>query len=130
MRHLNHRYTNLPNRQLQTPCAPFRTVRQRRPTKLAAMMIDGTGTARDYAQALELCKSAAKDRYAPGLFCIGYLSEHGLGVPPDLKEAAKWYREASPFGHIKATLRLAAMNAKGEGTSVDHAEAYLLYFLA
>ena len=98
--------------------------------RLAVMLVDGKGTARDYTQALDFCKSAAQDRYAPGPFCVGYLYEHGLGMPADLKEAAKWYGEASALGHTQATLRLAEMNVKGDGIPIDRAEAYFLYFSA
>ncbi len=95
---------------------------------LAAMLAEGKGTTQDYGQALDLCKSAAKDGYVGGPFCVGYFYQRGLGVPANFKEAAKWYREAVARGHSQAMLRLAEMYAKGDGVPVDRAEAYILYF--
>jgi TPR repeat protein len=98
--------------------------------KLAAMFIDGRGVPRDYGQALTLCEGAAKQNYAPGQYCVGYIHLHGLGTQVDPKEAAKWYDLASKGGQTKATMDLAEMYWKGEGVDVNRPEAYYLFFLA
>jgi TPR repeat protein len=96
--------------------------------KLASMLIDARGVPQDYMQAMTLCQSAAKQNYAPGMFCVGYLYERGLGRPADAKEAAKWYRDASKGGSVAAMMALAKMYWKGEGVGVDRPEAYYLFF--
>ena len=97
---------------------------------LASMLIDGRGGPQDYGQAMNICRSAAKQRYAPAQYCVGYLYQHGLGTQTDPKEAAKWYGEASKGGHHQAMLDLAEMYWKGEGVVVNRSEAYYFFFLA
>ena len=84
----------------------------------------------DYGEAMSLCSSAAKKRYAQAEYCLGYLYQRGLGATQDSKEAAKWYSEAAVHGNTKAALTLAEMHLKGEGVAVDRPEAYYLLFLA
>ena len=98
--------------------------------KLASMLIDGTGVPRDYEQALTLCQSAAKQNYAPGQFCVGYLHQRGLGVPAAPKEAAKWYELASERRFPPAMMALADMYWKGKEVAVDRPRAFCLLLLA
>jgi len=97
---------------------------------LASMLIDGRGGPQDYGQAMNICRSAAKQRYAPAQYCVGYLYQHGMGTQTDPKEAAKWFGEASKGGHHQAMLDLAEMYWKGEGVVVNRSEAYYFFFLA
>jgi TPR repeat protein len=97
---------------------------------LASMLIDGRGVPQDYGQAMNICRSAAKQGYAPAQYCVGYLYQHGLGTQTDPKEAAKWYGEASKGGQRQALLDLAEMYWKGEGVVVNRSEAYYFFFLA
>jgi TPR repeat protein len=96
--------------------------------KLANLLIDGKGVAQDYGEAMTLCQSAAKQRFAPGQYCVGFLHQRGLGTQADPKEAAKWYEDASKGGNIAAMTALAKMYWKGEGVGVDRPEAYYLFF--
>jgi|HubBroStandDraft_3_1064219.scaffolds.fasta_scaffold65323_2 TPR repeat protein len=98
--------------------------------RLAAMFINGRGVPRDYEQATVLCQSAARQNYAPGQFCVGYIHEHGLGSQADPKEAAKWYRLASAGGNVPAMMVLGEMYSKGEGMGLDRPEACYFFFLA
>jgi uncharacterized protein len=104
--------------------SPFATVH------LAEMFINATGIRRDYAQAMTLCQNAAKQNYAPGQYCVGFLYQHGLGTPANPKEAAKLYELASRNGLPRAMMALAEMNWKGEGVAVNRADAYYYFFLA
>jgi TPR repeat protein len=98
--------------------------------KLATMLIDGLGVQQDYGLALTLCKAAAKQNYAAGAYCVGYIYRNGLGTPADPKEAAKWYEVVSKGGNQKARMDLAEMYWKGEGVGVDRPESYYFFFLA
>jgi uncharacterized protein len=98
--------------------------------RLGAMFINGRGVPQDYGQARALCQSAAKQNYAPGQFCVGYIHQHGLGSQADPKEAAKWYRLASAGGNGPAMMVLGEMYSKGEGVGVDRPEAYYFFFVA
>jgi hypothetical protein len=99
--------------------------------RLAAFMIDGVGgVKRDYAGAMQVCSNLAKRNYASAEYCVGFLHQHGLGVAPNPKEAAKWYEQSATRGSGKAALALAEMHSKGEGVALDRPEAYWLLFLA
>jgi len=99
--------------------------------RLAIFLINGVGGLnQDYGEALKLCSNLAKGRSGWGEYCVGYLHEHGLGVPPDLAEAARWYGDAALDGSGKAALTLADMHLNGEGVPIDRPQAYWLLFLA
>jgi TPR repeat protein len=97
---------------------------------LAEMFINATGVPHDYAQAMTLCQNAAKQHYAPGRYCAGFLYQHGLGTPANPKEAVKLYEMASREGQPQAMMALAEMNWKGEGVGVNRADAYYYFFMA
>lgn len=99
-------------------------------TKLATLLLNGNGVERDYGEAMELCRSAAKKGYSPAQYCVGLIYQRGLGVPADAKQSAKWYTMAATTGHVRAELALAEMYSKGEGVGVDRPEAYYLLLLA
>ena len=99
--------------------------------RLAIFLINGVGGLKqDYAEALALCSNLAKRRSGWGEYCVGYLHQHGLGVPSNLGEAAKWYGDAALDGSGKAALVLADMHLNGEGVPIDRPQAYWLLFLA
>lgn len=97
--------------------------------KLASLLVNGLGASPDYAQAFQLCQSAAKE-YAPGQFCVGYFYQHGLGVKQDAAEAVKWYGKSAAGGHVPAFAALGQMYWKGQGVRADPVEAYLWFFQA
>lgn len=98
--------------------------------RLASMLIEGKGVTQDYAQALALCEHAAKQRYSAGQYCVGYLSQRGMGTAKNLKQAAMWYEMAGGDGHRQAMMALAEMYWKGDGVSVNRPEAYYYFFRA
>ena len=87
-------------------------------------------SAKNYTEARHWCEAAAKDRYAGGYFCLGYIYQNGLGVEQSSKEAKKWYEEAAKSGNSKAMQILGQMYAKGDGTNMDKSEAFLWFFMA
>jgi len=98
--------------------------------RLATLLVEGKVVPQDYGEALTLCKDAAKKHYSPGHYCVGYLYQHGLGLPANPKEAVKWYGEASTGGSRAAKMALAEMYWKGEGIGVDKPQSYYYLFLA
>lgn len=98
---------------------------------VADRFLSGQGVSTDYSQALYWCNQAANHGSAEGDpsgdYCVGYIYQHGLGVPPDPTAARRWYQRAgnnSVPGSIKA---LAQMDESGEGGSVDLVGAAFLY---
>jgi uncharacterized protein len=98
--------------------------------KLAALLINGRGVPQDYGEAMALCQSAAKQRFAEGQYCVGFLYQRGLGTQADPREAVKWYGEASRGGLRQATMALGEIYWKGEGVGIDKPEAYYQFFQA
>jgi len=94
--------------------------------RLASMLVNGMGVARDYAQAFRLCQTIAKD-YAPAQYCVGYLYQYGFGVNQDAVEAAKWYAKSAAARHAPACLALGQMYWKGQGVKMDRVEAYVWF---
>ncbi|MEO5336719.1 MAG: sel1 repeat family protein [Magnetospirillum sp. WYHS-4] len=58
---------------------------------------------------------------------LGDLLRQGLGAPRDVKEAAKWYREALRQGSAEAQSRLGRMMVAGEGMPIDYIRAAELF---
>ena len=90
--------------------------------KLAGLLLQGGPS--NYGEAGRLCGKAAQQRYSPGTYCIGLLTQQGLGVPQDAKQAAKWFGEAANMGNAPAMLRLGEMYWKGEGVKPNKISAY------
>jgi TPR repeat protein len=94
--------------------------------QLASLYMNGTGVAKDYPRAMDLCRSAG----ILGYYCVGHIYVYGLGVPPDLTEASKWYRKGADAGNSASMLALGQMYWKGTGVELDRAESYYYFFLA
>ncbi|KAJ0105711.1 hypothetical protein Patl1_19607 [Pistacia atlantica] len=54
----------------------------------------GRGTERDYERAAEAYKHANSQANAQAMFNLGYMHEHGLGLPLDLHLAKRYYDQA------------------------------------
>lgn len=67
-------------------------------------------------------KGDAKARYE-----LAVMYHRGMGVPRDLKQAARWYRMAAEQGLLKAQVQLASMYAQGEGLAVQLDKAAYWY---
>lgn len=96
--------------------------------QLAVHLLKGPDPSRNYPEALDLCRTAAKD-FAPALPCVGFIYRNGLGVPVDPVEAVKWYRKCADMDTLCMVV-LADMELAGEGTKVDRASAFVLLFRA
>src|SRR5690606_25776169 len=68
--------------------------------------------------------------YAPDQFQVGLMYAHGIELPRNQVEAARWFRMAAEQGHAAAQHQLGVMYTEGEGVPEDDAEAVRWYRLA
>ena len=61
---------------------------------------------------------------------IGYLYEHGLGVPADNAQAVEWYRKAADQGDPTGQMNLGVMYETGRGVPQDLVQAHARYSIA
>ncbi|CAI9786898.1 unnamed protein product [Fraxinus pennsylvanica] len=72
----------------------------------------GRGTVRDYVRAAEAYMLAKSQSNAQAIFNLGYMHEHGLGLPFDLHLAKRYYDhalEVDPTAKLPVTLALASL---------------------
>ncbi len=81
--------------------------------------------AKDYDEARRRCEAAAKNGDSGGNGCLGYLYEHGFGVPQDVKTAIKYYQHAAHAGNRPALHALANIYADGNGSKQEHLYLFL-----
>jgi len=61
---------------------------------------------------------------------LGFLCQHGTGVPQDSKRAVEWYRGAARAGSDKAGANLGWMYGSGDGVQRDLVLSYMWYDIA
>ncbi len=81
----------------------------------------------DYAKAYRELRPRAEQGDAAAQKSLGWMYEHGLGVPQDDAEAVKWCRRAAGQGEAAAQNNLGWMYANGRGVVRDDAEAAKWY---
>ena len=79
---------------------------------------------KDYAKAIQ---EYQKDDDPKSMYMVGYMYDHGEGVPQDGKEAAIWYRKAAEKGLAKAQYRMGMLTENGFGVDQDLKEAERWY---
>jgi TPR repeat protein len=95
---------------------------------LATMYLDGAGVTRNAATAVEWLRRAADRGSAFAQLSLGMLFESGdPPVRPDIREAARRYRQAAGQGFMPAQFQLARLYEEGRGLSRDLDEAAALY---
>ena len=77
----------------------------------------------DYAGAAECYRQAAEKGHAGAQNSLGWLYQHGQGVPQDDAAAAEWYRRAAEGGHAGAQNSLGWLYQHGQGVPRDYAAA-------
>jgi TPR repeat protein/transglutaminase-like putative cysteine protease len=82
---------------------------------------------RNYGFALVSLKPLADKGHPKAEAYMGYMYEDGLGVPMDLREAARWYRLAAEQGDSYSQTRLGYLHEKGLGVARDDALAAQWY---
>ena len=79
---------------------------------------------KDYVKAMQEYKN---DDDPKAMYQVGYMYDHGQGVPQDITEAAKWYLKAAEGGNAKAQYRMGLFYATGTGVDKDVKEAEKWY---
>ncbi|QWV96499.1 sel1 repeat family protein [Geomonas nitrogeniifigens] len=79
---------------------------------------------KDYARAM---KNFMYEEDAASLYMVGYLYDHGEGVPNDSAKAVEWYTKAAEKGSVKAMYRLGVMYSNGVGVEKDDATAIMWF---
>ena len=76
---------------------------------------------------LEWYKKSAALGNSEAMRIIGYLYEHGEGVPQDYKKAVEWYEKAVALKNTYALNNLAGMYREGKGVEKNPAKADALF---
>jgi SEL1 protein len=87
----------------------------------------GRGTERDYDRAAEAYKHAKSQSNAQAMFNLGYMHEHGLGLPYDLHLAKRYYDQALEIdsaSKLPVTLALASLWVRK-----NYPESYVVQFI-
>jgi len=64
-------------------------------------------------------RKAADKSFAKAEYAVGYYSETGVGVKPDIEEAKRWYSRAANQGHKRAAQRLTELKKLGKSASTS-----------
>jgi PQQ-dependent catabolism-associated CXXCW motif protein len=89
----------------------------------------GQGVPRDYGQALEWYKKAARLGNAYAMNHIGFAIDEGLGISPaDPVEAFKWYRAAADRGDADGLTNVGFAYITGRGTDKNISEGLKYYY--
>lgn len=84
------------------------------------------GTVRDYERAAEAYMHAKTQANAQAMFNLGYMHEHGQGLPLDLHLAKRYYDEAletDAAAKLPVTLALASLRIR-----MNYADSFLVSF--
>ena len=84
-------------------------------------------TNEDYQSALKWLRSSSAQGNADAEFLLGYLYEHGQGVPRDYAQAEENYRTAALRGHSSAENNLASLHQHGQGVPKNMGKAFEWY---
>jgi TPR repeat protein len=79
---------------------------------------------KDYATAMQEYKKEDDPR---AMYQIGYMYDHGEGVPQDNKSAVEWYLKAAEKGHARSQYRLGLFYATGTGVEKNLKESEKWY---
>jgi TPR repeat protein len=74
-----------------------------------------------------LPEKSARGREAEAQYEFGRRCEHGIGIAPNARDAARWYRLAADQGLARAQYSLARLYFSGEGVRLDQAAAASLF---
>ncbi|HKS65987.1 MAG TPA: tetratricopeptide repeat protein, partial [Candidatus Acidoferrales bacterium] len=90
----------------------------------------GWGQQQNYAEALSWYYKAAEHGSDEAEENIGYIFQHGTGVPVDYGKAMSWFVQAAVQGNGDAENQLGWMYQFGEGVQADDARALSWYQLS
>ena len=81
----------------------------------------------DYASALREFRPLALQGIAVAQNNLGFMYDHGQGVPEDNRQAVYWYRQAAEQGHANAQYNLGIMYDHGQGVPEDDRQVVYWY---
>jgi hypothetical protein len=84
----------------------------------------------DYETALKELRPLAEEGDAPIQGTLGFMYEHGQGVPADNIEALRWYRLAAEQGDALALENLGRMHFRGKGVPRNYVMAHMYFRLS
>ena len=84
-------------------------------------------TSEDYESALKWLRASMAQGNGDAEFLLGYLYEHGQGLPRDYAQAAENYRAAAFQGHSSAENNLASLHQHGQGVPKNMSKAFEWY---
>jgi hypothetical protein len=97
---------------------------------LGMLTLEGRGTERDPALAVDFLRKAAREGLPPAQATLGLLYASGVGVEKDEAMAAHWYREAARGGDAMGQAARGAVVFLGVGTRKDKVKGYMWTVLA
>ena len=78
---------------------------------------------KDYKQAAEWFRIAAKQGDVKGQYNLGLFYNEGMGVPQDYNQAAEWFHKAAEQGLAQAQNNLGFLYQQGQGVPKDPEQA-------
>jgi TPR repeat protein len=94
---------------------------------LALSYENGTGVARDMAQAVNYYRKAADGGHAAAMNNLGYLLDIGKGVPANRAMALQYWQKAAERGNVYAQCSVGFAYETGNGMPQDHQQALAWY---
>lgn len=91
--------------------------------RLALMLLNGTGVARNPSEAARFMKMAAEKGHRHAQYSLGALYYGGSGVRQDRRAAAGWIARAAAGGHVEAQYAYGMLLLSGDGVPVDKVAA-------
>ena len=85
------------------------------------------GVSRDDAEAVRWFRRAADKGHLQGMVYLGFMQEHGRGMPKNEVEAGRLYRRAAEQGDAAGQNNLGVLTEQGRGVAKDEAEAARWY---
>ena len=98
--------------------------------KLACMLADGEGVARDDKEAAKLLMAAVSKGHVESHCRLADMFEHGKGVAQSMEVAAMLYGQAAEKNNASALCNLARMHKHGHGVMQSQSEAFKFCRLA
>lgn len=80
-----------------------------------------------YITALELAKKATVNKEPYAYTLLGRIYAGGLGVPKNMRQAAKYYEQAAALGDVHALVALGSQYAEGDGVKQNYTKAANLF---
>jgi len=122
--------TSAPALSVSATCAEMNSGNSAAQNRLTQFLLSRDSTDPDFTATLDCIQQTASRDNPASLFLLGYLYEHGRGVPRDPAKAAQYYQSAASRGHSLALSNLASLYQHGLGLPRDPHKAFDLYTAA